>query len=156
MHTSRGSPKAIRPRRKNAGIAGEYLNILPILRERLANIQDQYLQSLKLIFLEYPYVRFRHQQSLLLVRDRRHQSCVVRRARRKTKGIMVTCMPIPLFLCETTPFTDHGMYMDMRCGPPRRNAQTGGTAVYSDAMVVSLASSLSQLALEPRGNRSAH
>ena len=33
-------------------LACQYVNILPILRERLANIQDQYLQSLKSIFLE--------------------------------------------------------------------------------------------------------
>ena len=33
-------------------LACQYVNILPILKERLANIQDQYLQSLKSIFLE--------------------------------------------------------------------------------------------------------
>ena len=33
-------------------LACQYVNILPILRERLPNIQDQYLQSLKSIFLE--------------------------------------------------------------------------------------------------------
>ena len=33
-------------------LACQYVNILPILRERLANIQDQYLQSLKSIILE--------------------------------------------------------------------------------------------------------
>ena len=33
--------------------ACQYVNILPILRERVANIQDQYLESLKSIFLEF-------------------------------------------------------------------------------------------------------
>ena len=33
-------------------LACQYVNILPILKERLANIQDQFLQSLKSIFLE--------------------------------------------------------------------------------------------------------